>query len=104
MRRGEVWWADLPPPAGRRPVLSITRNSAITVRDALTVAPITRTLWHIPVEVTLDDRDGMPTACVVNCDNLLTIPKSLFQSHICTLTTGKMQTVEQAIKFALALT
>ena len=92
MRRGEVWWANLPPPAGRRPVLIITRDSAIT-----------RTLWHIPVEVTLDERDGMPTACVVNCDNLLTIPKSLLQSHICTLTTGKMQTVEQAIKFALAL-
>ena len=94
MRRGEVWRADLPPPAGRRPVLIITRDSAIMVRDALTVAPITRTLWHIPVEVTLDARDGMPTACVVNCDNLLTIPKSLLQSHICTLTTGK---VEQAI-------
>ena len=103
MRRGEVWWADLPPPAGRCPVLITTRDSTITVRDALTVAPITRTLWHIPVEVALDQRDGMPTACVMNCDNLLTIPKSLLQSHICTLTTGKMQTVEQAIKFALAL-
>ena len=94
MRRGEVWWADLPPPTGRRPVLIITRNSAIIARDALTVAPITRTLWHIPVEVTLDVRDGMPTTCVVNCDNLLTIPKGLLPSHICTLTTGKMQTVE----------
>ena len=72
MRRGEVWWADLPPPAGCRPVLIITRDSAITVRDALTVAPITRTLWHIPVEVTLDARDGMPTACVVKI--LETIP------------------------------
>ena len=40
MRRGEVWWADLPPPAGRRPVLIITGDSAITVRDALTVAPL----------------------------------------------------------------
>ncbi|MCE2394822.1 type II toxin-antitoxin system PemK/MazF family toxin [Candidatus Poribacteria bacterium] len=86
------------------PVLITTRDSAITVRDALTVAPITRTLWHIPVEVSPDQRDGMPTACVVNCDNLLTIPKSLLQSRMCTLTTGKMQTVEQAITFALALT
>ena len=104
MRRGEVWWADLLAPAGRRPVLIITRDSAIAVRDAVTVASITRTLWHIPVEVTLDTRDGMPTACVVNCDNLLTIPKNLLESRICTLTAGKMQTVEQAIKFALALT
>lgn len=104
MRRGEVWWADLPPPAGCRPVLITTRDSAITVRDALTVAPITRTFWHIPVEVSLNQRDGLPTACVVNCGNLPTIPKSLLQSRICTLTIGKMQTVEQAIKFALPLT
>lgn len=40
MRRGEVWWADLLPPAGRRPVLIITRDSAITVRDTVTVVPI----------------------------------------------------------------
>ena len=38
MRRGGVWWADLPPPAGRRPVLIITRDSAIMVRDTLTFA------------------------------------------------------------------
>ena len=68
MRRGEVWWADLPPPTRRRPVLIITRDSAITVRDALTVVPVTRTLWHIPVEVTLDERDGMPTACALRCE------------------------------------
>jgi mRNA-degrading endonuclease toxin of MazEF toxin-antitoxin module len=26
MRRGEVWWADLPAPAGKRPVVLLSRN------------------------------------------------------------------------------
>ena len=39
MRRGEVWWADLPPPAGRRPVLLLSRNEAYAVRQLVTVAP-----------------------------------------------------------------
>ena len=103
MRRGEVWWADLPAPVGRHPVLIVTRDAAIVVRSAVTVVPITRTIWHLPVEVGLGVKDGMPTACVANCDNLLTVPKTLFQTRICTLTAGKMQTVEQAIKFALNL-
>jgi mRNA interferase MazF len=103
MHRGEVWWADLPAPAGRHPVLIVTRDAAIAVRNAVTVVPITRTIWHLPVEVRLDPKDGMPTACVANGDNLLTVPKVLFQSRICTLSAVKMQAVEQAIKFALDL-
>ena len=31
MRRGEVWWADLPAPAGRRPVVLLSRNEAYAV-------------------------------------------------------------------------
>jgi mRNA interferase MazF len=70
MRRGEVWWADLPAPAGRRPVLILTREAAIPIRAAVTVASITRTVYGIPVEVPIDQHDGMSTACVINCDNL----------------------------------
>lgn len=103
MHRGEVWWVDLPAPAGRRPVLIVTRDVAIAVRNAVTVVLITRTIRHIPVEVELDVKDGMPTACIANCDNLFTVSKTLFQARICTLTVGKMQAVEQAIKFALDL-
>ena len=52
MRRGEVWWADLPRPLIHRPVLIITRDSAITVRDAsYCCAHYSHQLWHIPVEV-----------------------------------------------------
>jgi len=103
VRRGEVWWANLPAPAGRRPVLLLTRDSAYAVRTSVTVAPITRTVRSIPVEVPLDQADGMPSACVVNCDDLLTIPQRLLPSRITALTPAKMQAVAVAIAFALDL-
>ena len=46
MRRGEVWWANLPPPAGRRPVLITTRDSAITVRDSYCCARYSHALAY----------------------------------------------------------
>ena len=66
MKRGEVWWVDMPAPAGRRPAVLLSRNAAYRVRAAITVAPITRTIRNIPVEVILDRSDGMLARCVVN--------------------------------------
>jgi len=77
MHRGEVWWANLPPPIGRRPVLLLSRDVAYQVRTSITVSVITRTIRHIPVEVPLSVEDGMPEKCVVNLDDIMTIPKSL---------------------------
>ena len=53
MRRGEIWWAELTPPAGRRPVLLLSRNEAYAVRELVTVAPVTTRMRHIPSEVPL---------------------------------------------------
>ena len=76
MRRGEVWWAELPQPVGRRPVLLLSRDTAYRVRTSVTVAVITSTIRNIPTEVPLNQEDGMPVKCVVNLDDILTIPKS----------------------------
>ena len=103
MRRGEVWWANLAAPVGRRPVLLLTRDSAYAVRTSVTVAPITRTTRSIPVEVPLGPAEGMPASCVVNCDDVLTIPLRLLASRITTLSSAKMQAVAAAISFALDL-
>ena len=80
MRRGEIWWADLPLPVGRRPVLILTRNRAIDVRNAVTVALITRTIRNIAVEVRLSERDRMPVPCVVNLDSINTYPRHVSPS------------------------
>lgn len=103
MRRGEVWWADLPPPAGRRPVVLVSRDSAYRVRTSVTIAPVTRTIRSIPVEVRLDREDGLPTRCVANLDDITTIEKSFLQQRITVLSAEKMQQVEEAIRFALDL-
>ena len=103
MRRGEVWWGQLPAPVGRRPVVLLSRDSAYQVRSAVTVAPVTRTIRNIPVEVRLDARDGLPSRCVANLDDIATIPKTLIRQRIAVLSTEKMQEVEAAIRFALDL-
>ena len=103
MRRGDVWWAELPPPVGRRPVLLLSRNAAYQVRTSITVAPITRTIRRIPVEVLLGTEDSMPERCVVNLDDIMTIPRSLLTRRVTTLSDDKMALVSKAISFALDL-
>jgi mRNA interferase MazF len=103
MGRGEVWWADLPRPAGRRPVVLLSRDAAYAVRTAVTVAPITRTIRDIPVEVRLNRADGLPAECVANLDDIMTIPKTLLKKRITTLSAEKTAEIELAIRFALDL-
>ncbi len=103
MNRGEVWWVEMPLPAGRRPAVLLSRNSAYRVRAAVTVAPITRMVRNIPVEVLLGQRDGMPTRCVVNLDDITTIPKLLIKQRITTLSAVRIQEIDDAIRFALEL-
>jgi len=103
MHRGEVWWAELPEPIGRRPILLLSRETAYSVRTSVTAAVITRTIRNIPVEVLLGQEDGMPVKCVVNLDNILTIPKSRLTERVTALSAEKMTAVAKAIVFALDL-
>jgi mRNA interferase MazF len=59
MQRGEVWWAKLPSPIGRRPVVLLSRDEAYAVRNAVTVAKVTSTVRGIPVEVELGLEVGL---------------------------------------------
>ena len=103
MERGEVWWADLPKPVGRRPVVILSRNRAIQVRDYVTVAEVTTTIRHIPVEVKLGLEDGLPKMCVANLDVINTVPKKLLSERVAILKPSKMKSVEEALKFAIDL-
>lgn len=103
MRRGEVWWAQQPEPIGRRPVLLLSRDEAYEVRNAVTVAQITTTIRDIPVEVPLDEKAGLPQKCVVNLDAITTIRKAILTKRICLLRSDKIEQVDKAIRFALAL-
>ena len=73
MKQYEIWWAAGQKPAGRRPVLLLSRDDAYPVLKKFVAAEITATVRHIPIEVPLGSIEGMPKPCVVNCDNLRTI-------------------------------
>lgn len=103
MRRGEIWWAQHPPPIGKRPVVLLSRDQAYKIRNAVTVAQVTTTVRQIPVEVPLSENDGLPQKCVANLDTVTTIPKSVLTQRICVLTPEKMQQIDAALKFALDL-
>jgi len=103
MQRGEVWWAELPSPIGRRPVVLLSRDEAYAVRNAVTVAEVTSTIRGIPVEVELGPEDGLPKKCVVNLDTIVTIRKNLLLQRIALLRDAKINQIDSAIKFALSL-
>ena len=103
MRRGEVWWTDLAPPTGHRPVVLISRDEAYSYRELVTIAPVSRRIRHIPAEVTLGPEDGLPQVCAVNLDSLTTIPMSELTHQIANLSDDKIRAVDAAIHFALGL-
>lgn len=104
MRRGEIYWAELGPPAGRRPVLVLSRNAAIPVLSAVVVAPITRTIRDIASEVHLGKEEGLPEACVASCDNVLTLPRDVLDSNpLGEIGVDKIPELDQACRFALEI-
>ena len=102
MNRGDICWYTFSAPDKRRPVLILTRESAIPVLHSVTVAPITSTIRSIPTELVLSDEDGLPNTCAINFDNLQTVPRSNIGTRIARLTARKMQDAAVAVSFALA--
>lgn len=103
MKRGEIWWARMPEPSGRRPVVLVSRESAYAVRASVTVVEVSTTVRGIPSEVPLGSRDGMKRSCVVNADNVLTIPKRWLEARVAPLRAEKLEQLDRALRFALAL-
>jgi mRNA interferase MazF len=101
MRQFELWWANLPKPAGRRPVVLLSRDDAYTYLNKVIVAEVTTTIRDIPVEVLLGPREGLRSACVVNCDNLRTVPKQALSERISQLSARRSLDVKRAVGYAL---
>jgi mRNA interferase MazF len=101
MRRGEVWWAQLPKPVGRRPVVLVSRDEAYAVRELVSVIPVTTRIRAIPVEVPLGREEGLPKRCVANVDTITTIPKAALVEYAGVLAPDKVELLDAAIRFAL---
>jgi mRNA interferase MazF len=100
LRQYEIWWAELPQPAGRRPVLLLSRDDAYAVLNKFIAAEITATIRRIPIEVPLGKAEGLPKACVVNCDNLRTISKVQLVNRISALAPRRIAEIKRAVGYA----
>ncbi len=101
MTQGDVYWYTFKEPDKRRPVLILTRDSAIHFLTSLTVAPITTTIRAIPTEVILSQADGVFADCAVNLDNIQTVQRAKVGAFITHLSLHRMRAVRKAIEFAL---
>jgi mRNA interferase MazF len=102
LRQYEIWWAALPKPAGRRPVLLLSRDDAYAYLNKVIVAEVTTTVRRIPVEVPLGTAEGLPRNCVANCDNLRTIPTNRLVKKISRLRPQRTAEVKRAVGYAFA--
>jgi len=101
MQRGEIRWYRFGSPDKRRPVLLLTRDSALEFLGEVTVAPITSKIRDIPSEVLLTEADGMPRSSVVNLDHLQTVSRERLGGLITTLPADRIAEVRAALLFAM---
>ncbi|HUO74970.1 MAG TPA: type II toxin-antitoxin system PemK/MazF family toxin [Solirubrobacteraceae bacterium] len=89
MQRGEIWFAATP--GGDRPVLVLTRDPVADRIGTVVVAALTRTRRGLVSELLLTAKaDEVPSDCVVNFDNIHTIPRSTFRRRVTALSAARM--------------
>jgi mRNA interferase MazF len=101
MRQYEIWWADLPEPTGRRPVLLLTRDDAYNYLSKFIAVEITSTIRRIGSEVMLGEEEGLPRVCVANCDSLRMVPRLSLTKRMGRLAQVREQEVKRAMGAAL---
>ena len=112
MKRGEIWWASLPPahgsgPGYRRPVL-VVQSDAFNASRIQTVVVVVITsnlrLAEAPGNVLLRRRvSGLAKDSVVNVSQLITIDRSFLTEKVEELSTRRMTSVDDGIRLALSL-
>ena len=100
MIQGDVCYHTFKSPDKRRPVLILTRSSAIPKLTWVTIAPITTTARNLPTEVWLDEEDGLNELCAVNLDNIQTVQKEKLGKVLTNVSAERMQEIFEAIKIA----
>jgi mRNA interferase MazF len=99
--RGDIRLYQFAPPDKKRPVVVLTRDSAIGYLSSVTVAPITSTIRSVPTEVALNEEDGMKGPCAVNLHNVVTISQQRLGKRVARLGTSRMSEICSALSFSL---
>ena len=103
MIRGDVYWFKFRAPNKRRPVVVLTRQSAIPFLNSVIVAAVTSTVRHLPSEVIIGPEDGMPVVCGVNLHHIHYASKSQLERWVTRLGPERMGQIRDAILYTLQL-
>jgi len=99
--RGDVRLYQFASPDKKRPVVVLTRDSAVAYLSTVTVAPITSTIRGVPSEVVLNEEDGMKALCAVNLHNAATISQHRLGRRVAQLSSSRMSEICSALRFSL---
>jgi len=112
MKRGEVWWASLPPPTGsgpgfRRPVVVVQCNPFNQSRIATVIVAIVTSnlaLADAPGNVRVGKSEsGLAKPSVVNVSQLATLDRELLTQRVRGLPADKMRQIDEGLRLALGL-
>jgi mRNA interferase MazF len=101
IERGDIRLVTFPRPDKPRPVLVLTRDSAIGYLSRVTVAPLTSSIRGVPSEVAVGPDDGLKQPSAVNLHNVLTIDKRQVGRRVARLGADRMRQVCGALAFAV---
>lgn len=112
MRRGEIWWAALPEPAGsgpgyRRPVLIIQSDdfNRSLIRTIIVMAITSnKKLADAPGNVLLSRRtSGLPKDSVANVSQVITIDKAFLTKRVRSLPARVRHRIDAGLRLVLTL-
>ena len=99
--RGDVRLYNFASLDKKRPVVVLTRDSAITYLSTVTVAPVTSAMRGVPSEVVLNQDDGMKAPCAVNLHNAVTVSRDRLGKRVSQLSSARMNEICAALRFSL---
>jgi mRNA interferase MazF len=100
--RGEVWWCELAE-FGRRPVVVLSRDSAIPRLRRTLIGPCTTTIRGVPSEVLLEPgEDPVPLTSVVNLDSVASVSLGTLVERLGRLSDERMRQICEALEIAVA--
>ena len=99
--RGDVWWCELTD-IGRRPVIVLSRDAAISRLRRALVAPCTTTIRGLASEVVLEPgQDPVPRRSAVNLDSVESVSIGVLVDRLGRLSEPRMQAICAALAVAV---
>jgi mRNA interferase MazF len=112
VRRGEVWWAELPEPVAsepgyRRPVLIVQSDDFNRSRIRTVIAVVLTTnlrLAGAPGNVPVSKEDtALSRDSVANVSQIITLDKTFLTERVSRVSDRTMMSVEEGLRMVLAL-